>query len=66
LDDEKTKEREIKALVEAAEEFGLDGKKGELLIITKDYEAKEDFEGKRITYKKLWKWLIEENSMHNK
>ena len=60
LDDEKTKEREIKALVEAAEEFGLDGKKGELLIITKDYEAKEDFEGKRITYKKLWKWLIEE------
>ncbi len=60
LDDEKTKEREIKALVEAAGEFGLNGKKGELLIITKDYEAKEDFESKKITYKKLWKWLIEE------
>lgn len=60
LDDEKTKEREIKALVEAAGEFGLGGKKGELLIITKDYEAKEDVSGKKITYKKLWKWLIEE------
>ncbi len=60
LEDEKTKEREIKALVEAAGEFGLNGKKEELLIITKDYEAKEDVEGKKITYKKLWKWLIEE------
>ncbi|MFH2020571.1 MAG: ATP-binding protein [archaeon] len=60
LDDEKTKEREIKALVEAAAEFELDGKKGELLIITKDYEAKEDVEGRKIIYKKLWKWLIDE------
>ncbi len=60
LEDEKTKEREIKALVEAACEFDLDGKKGELLIITKDYEATEVFSGKRIFYKKLWKWLIEE------
>ena len=60
LDDEKTKEREIKALVEAAGEFSLDGKKGELLIITKDYETQEEIEGKKITYKKLWKWLIEE------
>jgi len=61
LDDEKTKERELKALVEAAGEFGLDGKKGELLVITKDYETKEEVDGKKITYKKLWKWLIEEN-----
>ena len=60
LDDQKTKEREIKALVEAAGEFSLDGKKGELLIITKDYETQEEIEGKKITYKKLWKWLIEE------
>ena len=60
MDDQKTKEREIKALVEAAGEFSLDGKKGELLIITKDYETQEEIEGKKITYKKLWKWLIEE------
>ena len=60
LDDEKTKEREITALVEAAGEFGLGGKKGELLIITKDYDAIAEVSGKRITYKKLWKWLIEE------
>ena len=60
LDDEKTKEREIRALTEAAGEFGLDGKNGELLIITKDYETKEEVSGKTITYKKLWKWLIEE------
>jgi predicted AAA+ superfamily ATPase len=60
LDDEKTKEREIKALVEAAGEFNLNGKKGELLIITKDYEAKEEVSGKKITYRKLWKWLIDE------
>ncbi|MFA5050346.1 MAG: ATP-binding protein [Candidatus Micrarchaeia archaeon] len=62
LDDEKTKEREIKALIEAADEFGLDGKRDELQIITKDYEAKEDISGKKIIYKKLWKWLIEEGS----
>jgi predicted AAA+ superfamily ATPase len=60
LDDERTKERELNALIEAADEFGLDGKKGELLIITKDYDAKEDVLGKKITYKNLWKWLIEE------
>jgi predicted AAA+ superfamily ATPase len=60
LGDEKTKEREIRALVEAAGEFGLTGKKGELLIITRDYEAKEEVSGKLITYKLLWKWLIEE------
>ena len=62
LDDERTKKRELKSLVEAAGEFGLDGKKGELLIITKDYEAKEGVSGKKITYKKLWKWLIEEGT----
>jgi len=60
LGDKTTKEREIKALVEAAGEFELNGKRGELLVITKDYEAQENVEGKKITYKKLWKWLIEE------
>ena len=60
--EEETKERELRALVEAATEFDLDGKKGELLVITKDYEAHEEIEGKKITYKTLWKWLIEEKS----
>ena len=29
------------------------------LVITKDYEAKEEFKGKTITFKPLWKWLLE-------
>ncbi len=58
--EEETKKRELRALVEAATEFGLNGKKGELLVITKDYEAHEEIEGKKISYKKLWKWLIDE------
>ncbi|MEK6973391.1 MAG: ATP-binding protein [archaeon] len=63
LDNKRTKDRELKALIEAAKEFGLDGKKKELIVITRDYEAKENIAGKRITYKKLWKWLIEEDKV---
>ncbi len=62
FDDQKTKDRELKSLVEAAEEFDLDGKRGELVVVTRDYDAREEINGKKITYKKLWKWLIEEGS----
>lgn len=54
-----TKNREIRALVEAAKEFKLKGSK-ELLVITKNVDAQEEIDGATITYKRLWKWLIEE------
>lgn len=55
LENEKTKEREITGLISCANELGL--KKG--LIITKDYEAEENIQGKKIKYIPLWKWLVE-------
>ena len=45
-------DREYEGLREFAEEFG--GKVGELLILTKDYEAKEG----KIRCVPLWKWLL--------
>lgn len=59
LEDNETKKRELRSLVEAAKEFGLNGRKNELLVITKDNEGEEKIEGIKITYKKLWKWLLE-------
>lgn len=50
----KTKEREVKALVECAKELGL--KKG--LIITKDYKGAEKIEGIAIDFIPLWEWLL--------
>ena len=29
-----------------------------MLVITWDYEAEEEFEGKRIEFTPLWKWLL--------
>lgn len=52
---EKSKEREIKGLIEAMEKFGAP--KG--LIITQDYESKEMINGKEIVYIPLWRWLLE-------
>lgn len=49
-----TKKRETKALIKAMDEFGL--KTG--LIITQDYEAEENFDGKKIQYATLIKWLL--------
>ena len=54
LDDEKTKSREVNALVKALTEFKL--KKG--LIITSDYEGSEKIDGKKIKYIPLWRWLL--------
>jgi len=50
-----TKNREIKSLLKAMEELGL--KEG--LVITEDFEAEEDFNGKKIEYIPLWKWFLE-------
>lgn len=54
-DIEKSKDREIKGLVEAMEEFEVS--RG--CIITEDYESKENIEGKEILFIPLWKWLLE-------
>lgn len=55
LSDEKTKNREIRALLKAMEEFNLtDG-----LIITEDYEAEQEINGKKVIFVSLWKWLIQ-------
>jgi hypothetical protein len=49
-----TKNRELKSLVNAGEEF----KCGNLLVITNDYESEEEFKGEKIKFMPLWKWLI--------
>ena len=49
------KERELKGILEAMKQFKI--KKG--LIITENYEAQENIEGKKINYVPLWKWLLE-------
>jgi len=49
-----TKKRETKALRKAMEEFKLD--RG--LVITEDYEGEENFDGKKIRYVPLRKWLL--------
>lgn len=55
IDDFNTKERELKSLVKASKQLNCNN----LLVITWDYEAKEEFKGKTITFKPLWKWLLE-------
>ena len=49
-----TKEREVKGLVKAMEEFNLESG----LIITEDFEDEEKIENKKIMYLPLWKWLL--------
>ena len=55
IEEEKTRKREIAALVKAMDELKL--KEG--LIITENTEGRENINGKWITYKPLWKWLVE-------
>lgn len=54
IEDIKTKERELKSLVKASKELECKN----LLVITWDYEAKEDFKGSNIEFVPLWKWLL--------
>lgn len=49
-----TKEREVKALIKAMDEFKL--KKG--MVITKDFEGEEKANGVKIKFIPLWKWLL--------
>lgn len=52
--DMNTKKRETKALLKAMDEFKL--KKG--LIITEDFEGEEDYDGKKVQYVSLRRWLL--------
>lgn len=54
LSRKETKNREIRALLKAMEEFKL--KKA--LVITEDYEAEEKIKDKEIAFLPLWKWLL--------
>lgn len=53
-DKEETKNREVKALIEASFEVGCDN----LLIITRDLETEEKIKGKKVKFIPLWKWLV--------
>ena len=55
IDDILTKERELKSLVKASKELGCN----DLLVITWDYEDKQQFKDKNIRFMPLWKWLLE-------
>jgi predicted AAA+ superfamily ATPase len=53
---EENRDREINGITEAMEEFQL----REGLIITGDSEGEEEITGRKISYKPLWKWLLEQ------
>lgn len=56
IKDPKTKKREAESLHNAGKEL----KCKNLLIITEDYENIEKASNAKITYKPLWKWLLED------
>lgn len=56
IEDFQTRERETRSLIKA----GKDLRCKKLIVITLDYEGKEKIQGKEITFKPLWKWLIEQ------
>ncbi|MDP3765905.1 MAG: ATP-binding protein, partial [Nanoarchaeota archaeon] len=53
--DPATKKREVKSLLKASKELRCSS----LLVITESYEADEKFDGKKIKYLPLWKWLLQ-------
>ncbi len=59
ISDEKTKKREIRALVEAMNELSM--KKS--YIVTHSEEDAYETEGKTIQIIPAWKWMLEENSL---
>ena len=56
VENSETKKREIKALIKASKEL----KCNNLIVITKEFEAKEKIENKEIKFIPLWKWLLVE------
>jgi len=56
-----TKEREVKALIKANKEL----KCNSLIVITFDFEKKENFAGKEIEFIPIWKWLLRDKVLLN-
>ena len=54
IEDEKTRKREVRALLKASKEL----KCNDLKIITWDYEGEASIEGKKIKYVPLWKFAL--------
>ena len=52
-----TKDREIKSLLKASEEFSCNN----LLILTNSQEEELKLNGRKIVIKSVWKWLLEKN-----
>ncbi len=61
IDEYKTKEREVKALLKASRELKCE----DLLVISEDYEGEEKIKSKskshRVKFLPLWKWLLAES-----
>ncbi len=55
LEDEKTRKRELRALVKASRELSCNN----LLVLTWDEEGKEKVKGKEIRLVPVWRWLLE-------
>jgi hypothetical protein len=51
----KTRDREVRALVEASHQLRC----RDLSVLTWDYEAEQETEGRQIRFRPLWKWLME-------
>jgi len=54
IEDEKTRKREIRALLKAMDEFKIK----EALVITENYDDSEEIDKKKIFFIPLWHWLI--------
>lgn len=54
LEQEETRKREIKGLLEAMDEYNLDNG----LILTQDEEGEEEINGKKIEILPIWKWIL--------
>ncbi len=57
INDYDTKKRETKALLKASKELKCDN----LFVITEDYEAVEELNGKRVVYIPLWRWILQKS-----
>lgn len=55
ISDQKTKERELKSLLKAMKVFDMN----EGTIITEDFSGEEKIQERKIIYKPLWKWLLQ-------
>ncbi len=54
VENEKTKKREVKAILKASDNLRCN----DLVILTWDYEKTEEYDGKKIKFIPLYKWLL--------